>query len=344
LAAATLLADGLAAALGVEGVGPEPLDQGAAHPVGLAVQQQPVSLDPDRPEAVAHPQLVARGAARARLDDQLVQDRVVGPPAGGVGPAEPEGGLGLGARGQVQGGLGGQPDAGRRQPRGRRVGADVLDPDGHGQVAGVAGAAGTPRDHRPVAAQGDRLPDAAVGQVEAGRAREHLVGPALLAVGQAQVLGRPGRRVGDPDRQLVDPSGQGGRGIDLEGGERQVVGADQAAVEVDLGQVHDRPEAKGPVPGRVVEREPPPVPGHAVQVEQALGLPEPGDLHRHRVEVAEGVERVVAREQLPGAVERPASAHRHPLRPLLDTPSITNRWAMTYMISTGTLAMTPPTT
>ena len=39
----------------------------------------------------------------------------------------------------------------------------------------------------------------------------------------------------------------------------------------------------------------------------------------------------------------PVAAHPYPLRPLRETPSMMNRWAKMNRISTGTLAITPPT-
>ena len=302
-----LLADGVQVALGVQRVGPEPLDEGAAHPVGPAVQQQPVPLDPHLAQPVADGRAVAPHPAGAGLDHRGVQHRIVRSPTGGPGRSQPDGRLRPRPRAELEAGLGGQPHAGRGQPHGHRSAADVLDPHRQGQVVGVAGAPHPADGHRPVPAEGDRLPDAAVGHVEAGRAGEDVVGPALLAVGQPRVQGPVDRRVGDPDGQLVRPGGQGGRRVELERGEGEVVAPKRPAVQVHLGQVHHRPEAQRPVAPRVVQGEPAPVPGDAVQLEQPLGLPQPGDPDRPRLEAVQGGQLVVAGVQLPGAVQRPAA-------------------------------------
>ena len=56
---------------------------------------------------------------------------------------------------------------------------------------------------------------------------------------------------------------------------------------------------------RVTEGEPAPVPGDAVQLQQALGLPQPGDPDRPRLQPTERGQLVVAGVQLPGAVQGP---------------------------------------
>ncbi len=289
------------ARLGVELAGSEALDQRAPHPVGLTVDDQAPAFHAHGPQPVAHATGVAQLAAGPQVDQGVVQVGLLGSPPERVGRAEADLEGGGGPGGQVDLELahqaeGPHPESGRRRP------APVLDLDPDHEVVGVA-VDEHPGDHpRAVAAQGHGLPDPSVGQVQAGTAGEDLVGPALLAVGHAQVAGVAERGVLDPHGQLV-VEGQRRAGVDLEGGEGLVVAAEVPPVEVHRGQVHHRAEAQGPLPRGVGEAEAPPVPGGPVEVEVALGLPQPRHADGCGDEPVEVGQVVVAREEVPHAVE-----------------------------------------
>ena len=237
-----------------------------------------------------------------------MQAGVLRPPAGGGCRPEVDLAASRLARGQVERQLllhaqsaEAEADGGQRTV----VAAANVGPD-H-QVSRVGLDEDVAQDDGSVATEGDRLPDAAVGHVEAGPAGEDVVGPPLLAVGRALVVVVVQPGVDHPHRQVVVPLHQGGAGVELEGGEGLLVAAQVAAVEVDVGEVHDRPEAKRPPAAGVGDGEPAPVPGAAVEVEVALGLPQAGHedlLGRPPVKVGQVV---LAGMEVPLPVER-----RHP--------------------------------
>ena len=62
-------------------------------------------------------------------------------------------------------------------------------------------------------------------------------------------------RIGDSYVEHIDSSHQVGRDFQFEWGKCLIMGADEDAVEVHLGQVHDRTEAQRPVARYVLQPE-----------------------------------------------------------------------------------------
>ncbi len=118
------------------------------------------------------------------------------------------------------------------------------------------------------------------------------------------MLGVVHRRVDHPDRELVATRSKGGTRVQLKGGKGHVVGAQVSTVEVYLGQVGDRSEAKGPVAGGLRQIERRAVPRHTIQFHKALGFPHRRDLDGNGLQLSELFERSVAGEEGPGAVQR----------------------------------------
>ena len=151
-----------------------------------------------------------------------------------------------------------------------------VDLDGNDGVVGIEVASQIADGDLSMASQRHRLPDPAVGEVEAGRAGELVIGPALLAVGDGAVRCRSGLVVGDVDDELV-PAADQARGVDLERGVGQVVASDLDAVEFDTRLVHDSAKSNGPVSAGVAYGEVRAVAGGAVEVDTPLRLPQAGN-------------------------------------------------------------------